>query len=204
MNRRSEFSTLSACAVSGRLPICSGCTSATIAHTQTTAESRAKSVSGHFICSVRGVLSALARSFSPAPISITIPTVMSPTTAIEAERRSSTAAQINSTAFWRRASFVFPLFRAVHAEHFSSSSDQRFISPCFPPHLTARPVESFGGYSGPIVTKDIMSSPVIRPKKPNHAMERTSDLCAFTFEMTSTPSLQATRALVRRRSSCSR
>ena len=38
----------------------------------------------------------------------------------------------------------------------------------------------------------------------NHAMERTSDRCAFTFEMTSTLSLQATRGLVRRRSSYSR
>ena len=35
-------------------------------------------------------------------------------------------------------------------------------------------------------------------------MERTSDRCAFTFEMTSTLSPRATRALVRRRSSCSR
>ncbi len=39
---------------------------------------------------------------------------------------------------------------------------------------------------------------------PNHAMERTADRCAFTFEMTSTLPLRATRALVRRRSSCSR
>ena len=35
-------------------------------------------------------------------------------------------------------------------------------------------------------------------------MERTADRCALTFEMTSTSSLRATRALVRRRSSCSR
>src|ERR1700730_5407495 len=32
-------------------------------------------------------------------------------------------------------------------------------------------------------------------KRPNHAMERTADRCVFTFEMTSTPSLQATCAL---------
>jgi hypothetical protein len=38
----------------------------------------------------------------------------------------------------------------------------------------------------------------------NHAMERTADRCAFTFEMTSTPSPQAPHALVRRRSSNSR
>jgi hypothetical protein len=38
----------------------------------------------------------------------------------------------------------------------------------------------------------------------NHAMERTEDRCAFTFEMTSTLPLRAARALVRRRSSCSR
>ena len=38
----------------------------------------------------------------------------------------------------------------------------------------------------------------------NHAIERTADRCAFTFEMTSTLPLRATRALVRRRSSCSR
>jgi hypothetical protein len=37
-----------------------------------------------------------------------------------------------------------------------------------------------------------------------NTMERTSDRCAFTFEMTSTLSLQATRGLVRRRSSYSR
>ena len=39
---------------------------------------------------------------------------------------------------------------------------------------------------------------------PNHAMERTTDRCAFTLEMTSTLSPRATRGLVRRRSSCSR
>src|SRR5262249_17233821 len=33
----------------------------------------------------------------------------------------------------------------------------------------------------------------------NHAMERTPDRCAITFEMTSTLSARATRALVRRR-----
>ena len=38
----------------------------------------------------------------------------------------------------------------------------------------------------------------------NHAMERTADRCAITFEMTSTHSLRATRGLVRRRSSYSR
>jgi hypothetical protein len=38
----------------------------------------------------------------------------------------------------------------------------------------------------------------------NHAMERTADRCAFTFEMISIRSLRSTRALVRRRSSCSR
>ena len=43
-----------------------------------------------------------------------------------------------------------------------------------------------------------------RQRSPNHAMERTVDRCAFTFEMTSTPPPLATRALVRRRSSCSR
>jgi hypothetical protein len=43
-----------------------------------------------------------------------------------------------------------------------------------------------------------------RTERPNHAMERTADRCAFHFEMTSTHSLRATRALVRRRSSCSR
>jgi hypothetical protein len=39
---------------------------------------------------------------------------------------------------------------------------------------------------------------------PNQAMERTADRFASTFEMTSTLPFQATRALVRRRSSCSR
>ncbi len=39
---------------------------------------------------------------------------------------------------------------------------------------------------------------------PNHAMERTADRSASTFEMTSTLPLRAKRALVRRRSSCSR
>jgi hypothetical protein len=39
---------------------------------------------------------------------------------------------------------------------------------------------------------------------PNHAMERTADRCASTFEMTSTLPLRATRAPVRRRSSCYR
>ena len=38
----------------------------------------------------------------------------------------------------------------------------------------------------------------------NHAMERTPDRCALHFDMTSTPPLRAARALVRRRSSCSR
>ena len=38
----------------------------------------------------------------------------------------------------------------------------------------------------------------------NHAMERTADRSASTFEMTSTLPLRATRALVRRRSSYSR
>jgi hypothetical protein len=41
-------------------------------------------------------------------------------------------------------------------------------------------------------------------ESPNHAMERTPDRCASTFEMTSTFQLPATRGLVRRRSSCSR
>ena len=41
-------------------------------------------------------------------------------------------------------------------------------------------------------------------KRPNQAMERTADRCAFHFEMTSTLSLRATRAFVRPRSSCSR
>jgi TonB family protein len=40
--------------------------------------------------------------------------------------------------------------------------------------------------------------------RPNQAMERTADRCTFTFKMISTLPLQATRALVRRRSSCSR
>jgi hypothetical protein len=45
----------------------------------------------------------------------------------------------------------------------------------------------------------------LTPRQPsNHAMERTSDRSASTFAMTSTPSPQATRALVRRRSSYSR
>src|SRR5256885_6034347 len=44
--------------------------------------------------------------------------------------------------------------------------------------------------------------PPINPQRPNHAMERTTDRCAVTFEMTSTPPLRAPRALVRRRSSC--
>ena len=41
-------------------------------------------------------------------------------------------------------------------------------------------------------------------RRPNHAMERTADRPAFTFEMISTPSPRATRATVRRRSSYSR
>jgi GNAT superfamily N-acetyltransferase len=58
--------------------------------------------------------------------------------------------------------------------------------------------------------------PLPRPG-PNHAMpfrqaqgpefiegERTADRCALHFKMTSTHSLRATRAFVRRRSSCSR
>ena len=36
--------------------------------------------------------------------------------------------------------------------------------------------------------------------KPNHAMERTADRCAFTFQMTSTHSPRATRGSVRRSS----
>ena len=48
-------------------------------------------------------------------------------------------------------------------------------------------------------TRSEMSTP-----RPNHAMERTSDRFVSTFEMTSTLPLRATRALVRRRSSCSR
>jgi hypothetical protein len=43
-----------------------------------------------------------------------------------------------------------------------------------------------------------------RRERPNQAMERTADSCASTFEITSTLPLQTTRALVRRRSSCSR
>jgi hypothetical protein len=39
---------------------------------------------------------------------------------------------------------------------------------------------------------------------PNHAMERTADRGTLHFDMTSTLSLRATRALVRRRSSFSR
>jgi hypothetical protein len=38
----------------------------------------------------------------------------------------------------------------------------------------------------------------------NHAMERTADRRTISFEMTSTLSLRATRAVVRRRSSYSR
>jgi hypothetical protein len=36
-------------------------------------------------------------------------------------------------------------------------------------------------------------------ERSNHAMERTADRCVFTFQMTSTPSVRATRAIVRRR-----
>src|SRR5205814_596136 len=32
----------------------------------------------------------------------------------------------------------------------------------------------------------IVPRPPINPQRPNHAMERTADRCAFTFEMTST------------------
>src|SRR6266542_6237260 len=39
---------------------------------------------------------------------------------------------------------------------------------------------------------------------PNHAMERTADRSEFTFEMSSTLPVRATRALIRRRSSYSR
>ena len=41
-------------------------------------------------------------------------------------------------------------------------------------------------------------------ERPNHAMERTADRCASAFEMTFTLLRRPTRALVRRRSSCSR
>src|SRR6185437_861965 len=41
-------------------------------------------------------------------------------------------------------------------------------------------------------------------QRPNHAMERTAERSASTFEMTSTLPLRATRAVVRHRSSCSR
>ena len=57
----------------------------------------------------------------------------------------------------------------------------------------------------------------LSPDGPNHAMERTADRCAFTFQITSTFSSRATRAVaapaslprsgcgqVRRRSSWSR
>src|SRR6476619_3656151 len=42
------------------------------------------------------------------------------------------------------------------------------------------------------------------PKRPNHSMERTADRRSSTFEMISTLPIRATRALVRRRSSCFR
>jgi hypothetical protein len=45
---------------------------------------------------------------------------------------------------------------------------------------------------------------VMRRQPSNQAMERTADRSALTFQMTSTLSLRATRAFVRRRSSCSR
>src|SRR5438552_2165253 len=50
----------------------------------------------------------------------------------------------------------------------------------------------------------VVPRPPINPQRPNHAMERTADRCASTFEMTSTLSLRETRGLVRHRSSCSR
>jgi len=44
----------------------------------------------------------------------------------------------------------------------------------------------------------------MKPEKPNHAMERTADRRTLDSEMIPTLPLRATRALVRRRSSCSR
>src|SRR5437016_14568704 len=38
--------------------------------------------------------------------------------------------------------------------------------------------------------------PPINPQRPNHAMERTTDRCAFTFEMTSTLPLRAPSSAV--------
>src|SRR5436309_16044659 len=51
----------------------------------------------------------------------------------------------------------------------------------------------------PMIAKNLLWScaqivaqrPPINPQRPNHAMERTADRCAFTFEMTSTLPLRA-------------